>query len=64
MLRMAKESISFAKYPTLLQLEEHHGVDVGYAYRMPDSAKSFTGSIYDENDPFIVFHDTTGQTFF
>ena len=41
-----EESIPFAKYPTLLQLEEHHGVDVGSAYRTPDSAKSFTGSIY------------------
>ena len=43
---MAKESIPFAKYPALLQLEEHHGVDVGSAYRTPDSAKSSTGSIY------------------
>ena len=45
---MAKESIPSAKYPTLLPLEEHHGVDVGSAYRTPDSysAKSFTGSIY------------------
>ena len=42
---MAKESIPFAKYPTLLQLEEHHGLDVGSAYRTPDSAKSFTGFI-------------------
>ena len=33
---MAKESIPFAKYPALLQLEEHHGVDVGSAYRTPD----------------------------
>ena len=43
---MVKESIPFAKYPALLQLEEHHRVDVGSAYRMPDSAKSSTGSIY------------------
>ena len=43
---MAKENIPFAKYPALLLLEEHHGVDVGSAYRTPDSAKSFTSSIY------------------
>ena len=36
---IAKESIPFAKYPALLQLEEHHGIDVG-------SVKSSTGSIY------------------
>ena len=42
---IAKESIPFAKYPALLQLEEHHRVDVGSAYRTPDSAKSFTGFI-------------------
>ena len=42
---MANESIPFAKHPDLLQLEEHHGVDVGSAYRTPDSTKSFTGFI-------------------
>lgn len=42
---MAKESNPFAKYPAFLQLEEHHEVDLGHAYRMPDSAKSFTGFI-------------------
>ena len=43
----AKESIPFTKYPTLLQLEEHHGIDVGSAYTTPDSysTKLFTGSI-------------------
>ena len=42
---MAKESIPFAKYPALLQLEEHHRVDLDSAYRMPDSVKSFTSFI-------------------
>ena len=32
-------------YLALLQLEERHGVDLGHAYRTPDSAKSFTGFI-------------------
>ena len=44
-LVMAKESIPFAKYPALLQLEEHYGVTVCSAYTTPDSAKSFTGFI-------------------
>ena len=42
---MAKESIPFTNHPALLQLEEHHGVDVGSVYRTPDSAKSFTSFI-------------------
>ena len=46
MLRNSERVHPFAKYPALLQLEEHHGVDVGSAYRTPDSAKSSTGSIY------------------
>jgi len=32
---MAKESIPFAKYPALIQLEERHGVDLSHAYRTP-----------------------------
>ena len=31
---MAKESIAFAKYPSLL---ERHGVDLGHAYTTADS---------------------------
>ena len=42
---MAKESIPFAKYPALLQLEQRHGVDIGHAYNTPESAKAFTGFI-------------------
>ena len=39
---LAKENIAFLKYPAILELEEHHGVDVGFAYRTKDSAKIFT----------------------
>ena len=42
---MAKESMPFAKYPALLELEARHGVDLGFAYQTPDSAKTFTGYI-------------------
>ena len=36
---MAKQSIPFAKYPVLIELESRHGVNLGPAYRAPDSAK-------------------------
>lgn len=42
---LAKESLPFTKYPTLLELKYRHGVDLGPAYRMPDSAKAFTSYI-------------------
>ena len=42
---MAKESVVFAKYPSLLELEKRHGVDLGHAYTTADSAKLFTGFI-------------------
>ena len=34
--------MAFLKYPAILELEERHGVDVGFAYRTKDSAKIFT----------------------
>ena len=42
---MAKESVAFANYPSLLELEKRHGVDLGHAYTTADSAKLFTGFI-------------------
>ena len=42
---MAKESVAFAKYPSLLELEKRHGVDLGHAYTTACSAKLFTGFI-------------------
>ena len=42
---MAKESVVFAKYPSLLELEKCHGVDLGHAYTTAYSAKFFTGFI-------------------
>ena len=35
---IVKGSLLFTKYPVLLELESCHGVDLGSAYRMPDSA--------------------------
>ena len=39
---MAKEGIAFEKFPSLCELEAHHEVDLGHAYRTALSAKSFT----------------------
>ena len=33
---MAKQSIPFAKYPVLLELEQRHEVDIGHAYNTAD----------------------------
>ena len=39
---MTKENMAFRKYPALHELEIHHGVDLGPAYRTKYSAKNFT----------------------
>ena len=39
---MAKESVGFRKYPALHELEERHGVDLGFAYKTAVSAQTFT----------------------
>ena len=42
---MAKQSIPFAKYQVLQELEQLHEVDIGHAYNTADSARLFTGFI-------------------
>ena len=39
---LAKESMSFNKYTIVHELEERHGVDLGFAYKTDVSAKVFT----------------------
>ena len=39
---LAKENMSFRKYPAIHELEIRHGVDLGHSYATKDSAKSFT----------------------
>ena len=39
---MAKEGVAFRKYPSFHALEERHGVDLGFAYKTDESAKTFT----------------------
>jgi hypothetical protein len=61
---MAKESIPFIKYPAIMQLEERHGVDLGHAYRTPDSAKSFTGFIATSQHQGFLNSISSGSHFF
>ena len=42
---MAKESVPFAKYPSIVELEQRHGVNLGDAYNTQESAKKFTAYI-------------------
>jgi len=37
--------VPFVKYPAIVKLESRHGVNLGPAYRTPDSAKVFTSCI-------------------
>ena len=62
---MAKESLPFTKYPALLELESRHGVDLGPAYRTPDSAKSFTSYIAkSQRQTFLKTLSSSGSRFF
>ena len=38
---IAKECLPFTKYPALHELEEHHDVDLGQAYKTRESASKF-----------------------
>ena len=54
---MAQESLSFTKYPFLLELETRHGVDVGSSYRSDVSARSFTHFIAEsQRQKFFKVH--------
>lgn len=62
---MAKESIPFTKYPALLEMESRHGVDIGHAYRTPDSAKAFTSYIArSQRQAFLNTLSSSGSRFF
>jgi len=62
---MAKKSLPFTKYPTLLELESRHGLDLGPAYRMPDSAKAFTSYIAKSQcQTFLNALSSSGSRFF
>ena len=60
---MAKEGIAFRKYPALHELEVRHGVDLGFAYRTKDSAKTFTHFIADSQRQDL-FHKLSSTPFY
>ena len=39
---IAREGMPFRKYPILYALEERHSVDLGFAYKTNEAAKTFT----------------------
>ena len=53
---LAKENLSFRKYPAIHELESRHGVDLGQAYVTKDSAKSFTHYIAEVQRTAFIQH--------
>ena len=39
---VAKEGLSFRKYPAIHALEERHGVDLGFSYETHEYTRKFT----------------------
>ena len=54
---VAKEELSFLKYPAILKLEEMHGVDVGQAYRNHKNCAEFIDYIGKD------LHDNVSKKF-
>ena len=52
---MAKENLGFRKYPALHELEERHGVDLGFAYKTDVSAQTFTYYIAESQRQTFLF---------
>ena len=44
---LAKEGLSFRKYPAIHALEERHGVELGFSYKSHEYARKFTHYIAD-----------------
>ena len=61
---LAKENMAFVKYPAILELEERHGVDVGFAYRTKDSAKVFTHYIAENQRQYFFAQEFSSVKFF
>ena len=39
---LAKEELPFSKYPSIIEVEKHHGVDIGNTYNTEHKCKEFT----------------------
>ena len=46
---LAKEKLSFAKFPKLCELEAHHGVSIGNAYTNDIACSTFTPTLQSHN---------------
>jgi len=53
---MAKEGIAFENFAPVCDLESHHGVELGHAYRTAPSAKLFSHYITEvQRQHFVKF---------
>ena len=57
-----QKSLAFFKYPSLHELEECHGVDLGFSYKTCNSAKNFTQYIAQSQRQ--IFFDSWSTTNF
>ena len=61
---MAKEGMAFKKYPIMHALEECHGVDLGFSYKSPPSAKMFTHYIAQNQRESLLNSLSTTSSFY
>ena len=60
---LAKEKLPFRKYPAICELEEHHGVKLGSAYKTEIAAKEFAHFIAESKRQELV-HTLQSAKFF
>ena len=62
---MPKERLGFRKYPSLHELEERHGVDLGFVYKTDVSTQTFTHYIVEgQHQSFLgMFSDLKFYSF-
>lgn len=61
---MAKEGMAFKKYPIMHALEERHGVDLGFSYKSPPSAKMFIHYIAQNQRESLLNSLSTTSSFY
>jgi len=61
---LAKEHIPFTKYPAIHNLEERHGVDLGYNYQNRDSASNFVHYIAESQRKSIYARLSDSTNFY
>ena len=60
---MAREKLSFRKFPAFCELETRHGINLGSAYKTETSAKTFTHFIAESQRQELV-HALNSTNFF